>query len=267
MESKVYSPATSLLPFVRQYQLIEYKGAEQLQQCSFPRAATGIFIIFPESSYTLFHKNRKYNGTAFFSGYLLHGISARVYSACKAFITIFSELGAHYLFSIVQRNYVDKITGLDNFPGSGAEKLAGQIILSRDPARMVELMDEFLMGFIGAQSAREDFIENIIKEIDNRINHISIAELCRYFNISERMLEFRFLRTIGISPKRYIWLSRLNKVYKLLLDSTRNDIQKIVHSLGYFDQSHLINDMKKYSDFTPSYLNCLTGNILNYLTG
>ena len=69
--------------------------------------------------------------------------------------------------------------------------------------------------------------------------------------MTARSLDRSFDRLLGVSPKQYAWMERLYCVYTKFLQNPDTNVQELIYRLGYYDQSHLINDLKKYSDITP----------------
>ena len=72
-----------------------------------------------------------------------------------------------------------------------------------------------------------------------------------------RTLERVFRREIGISPKFYGRIQRLNAFIRRLR-LVQNDWSEIAFDLGYSDQAHLIRDVVQLTDYTPTNLARLT---------
>ncbi len=94
--------------------------------------------------------------------------------------------------------------------------------------------------------------ENILDFIHQNENIPSVIQLSQNFNLSYKYLERLFADYIGISPKMYLRLTRFNRV--IAAYHTRKDvtIHHLALDFGYFDQMHLIRDMKLFTGLTPS---------------
>jgi AraC-like DNA-binding protein len=71
---------------------------------------------------------------------------------------------------------------------------------------------------------------------------------------SYKTLSRLFQEVIGISPKEYVQIKRINQ--SLALFATTKDIrsQDLADQLGYYDSAHFINEFKKYTGKTPKSL-------------
>jgi AraC-like DNA-binding protein len=71
---------------------------------------------------------------------------------------------------------------------------------------------------------------------------------------SYKTLSRLFQEVIGISPKEYVQIKRINQ--SLALFATSKDIksQDLADQLGYYDSAHFINEFKKYTGKTPKNL-------------
>lgn len=91
---------------------------------------------------------------------------------------------------------------------------------------------------------------NSIYHILNNCGRTTVKEICEYSCISQRQMERLFQRDIGISVKRTANLVRYQKVWRELALHENFQIQEAVYRYGYADQSHLLNEFKKFHGVT-----------------
>ena len=70
--------------------------------------------------------------------------------------------------------------------------------------------------------------------------------------LSCRQLERRFLRDVGITPKRFCRIQRFQQVFQTIEDGA--DWVRAAVECGYYDQAHLIRDCKDFSGEAPAAL-------------
>ena len=70
--------------------------------------------------------------------------------------------------------------------------------------------------------------------------------------ISPRQLERRFKRQVGIGPKLFCRIQRFQRVFREI-ESGGNWVQAAL-ACGYYDQAHLVRDMRQFSGETPTAL-------------
>jgi AraC-like DNA-binding protein len=90
--------------------------------------------------------------------------------------------------------------------------------------------------------------------IRSDIQSIRVPRLLKRLNVSERQLERRFLRAIGVSPHHYIRILRFRKALQWMKTNQFDRLSDIAYDLNYVDQSHFIKDIKAFSGCTPKGL-------------
>ncbi len=98
-------------------------------------------------------------------------------------------------------------------------------------------------------------LENVINEIHSTNGQISIYELSRRHFTTTRQLERNFKRFIGLSPKEYSNIIRFQNALSLIKKSNQNrSLLDIAFECGYYDHSHLANEIKRKTGLPPSLL-------------
>jgi len=82
-----------------------------------------------------------------------------------------------------------------------------------------------------------------------RIAHVS--DIAADLNLSSSRFRHLFKQELGLSPKRYLKLTRLNRAKKLLENSFLR-VKEITTVLGVNDVSHFVRDYKAFYRQTPS---------------
>jgi AraC-like DNA-binding protein len=96
---------------------------------------------------------------------------------------------------------------------------------------------------------------------------VTIQQLIKYTGYTERHIERAFNENIGIGPKKFGSIVKLHSFLKLLKNKPAEDnITGICFDAGYFDQSHLIREFRKYTGITPTkYLNDTSRLAINFM--
>lgn len=82
------------------------------------------------------------------------------------------------------------------------------------------------------------------------MNVSSVSKIQQISGLTERGLERRFRREVGISPRDYLSIQRFNNI-SLLFSLKSESLLQAALSVGYYDQSHFIKYCKKYTGMTP----------------
>jgi AraC-like DNA-binding protein len=78
-----------------------------------------------------------------------------------------------------------------------------------------------------------------------------VVELARRLDVSRRQLERIFLRDLGVGPKMYARIVRLNTVLARLDEVERASVVDLALEAGYFDQAHLLRDFRLLAGRSP----------------
>lgn len=95
-----------------------------------------------------------------------------------------------------------------------------------------------------------ELIKNIMSYIETP-EHISLDDVIKHAQLSERRLQEIFREHVGVGIKWIVLRARLIQAAQLAVDLRRPNWTTIAHDLGYGDQSHFINDFKRIIGKTP----------------
>ncbi|GGG40030.1 hypothetical protein GCM10011344_46110 [Dokdonia pacifica] len=116
-------------------------------------------------------------------------------------------------------------------------------------AEMAAELDQWL--FTHYTKEREGFVVEMAQEISASCDLKTIMEATKY---SYSTLERHFKRDTGLTPKKFQSLQRYKQAIRELYTTQNADWQHYIHTYGYYDQSHFIKEIKRYTSFTPAQL-------------
>ena len=134
------------------------------------------------------------------------------------------------------------------FPLRAIEELESNLLHQSSPQARVRCVETFLMEHI-----REHTINPLIVALTQSIvrdgGQARIADLARDFALSERTLERRFRRVIGVTPKKYARRVRLQNAFRHYAQCRL--WSNTAQLAGYFDQAHLIRECHDMLGLSP----------------
>lgn len=102
---------------------------------------------------------------------------------------------------------------------------------------------------------RNGLLHSIISDIHQSNGQMSISEIAKRNFISRRWLERNFKTHIGISPKEYSNIVRFQNALSKIKNSNQDkSLSDIAFESGYYDHSHLANEIKRNTGLVPSQL-------------
>ena len=137
--------------------------------------------------------------------------------------------------------------------GSVIERLAAAAA-DRD---RVSVLEQFLAGVVRA-APRPDvsFAVNCLVRHGGAMPIDAVAALT---GVARRQLERRFHTDVGLTPKAFARLLRVNRAARLVLSGT--SLADAAAACGYFDQSHMTNDFRGLIRQSPTEWQRMAGTL------
>ncbi|MBT2561205.1 AraC family transcriptional regulator [Pedobacter sp. ISL-68] len=116
--------------------------------------------------------------------------------------------------------------------------------------------NDYLNQFFSDRIKRKNHqLQAIINDIQSASGQINVYDLSKRHFITVRQLERSFKKYIGLSPKHYCNIIRFQNALRIIRNSCENrSLLDIAVECGYYDHSHLTNDIKKNTGMAPSQI-------------
>jgi len=115
----------------------------------------------------------------------------------------------------------------------------------------VSKVEQYLIKKLDFNKQNSNVMNAVYKVLKSK-GTVNISELASFTAVSQRQLERLFLEYVGVSPKKLSGLVRYQYLWQDILFDRNFNIQDGVCKYGYTDQSHLLNDFKKYHTLSPT---------------
>ncbi|WP_343744961.1 helix-turn-helix domain-containing protein [Chitinophaga sp.] len=122
-------------------------------------------------------------------------------------------------------------------------------LLLRAGNDFIPVLDKYFLEH-NTQASRE--MLPIVDTIYRHRGCIRIGDLARAHFLTPRQLERQFLKHTGVSPKAFANIVRYQAVHRHIRTNPGSSLLQIAFDYGYYDHSHLTNDIRKYTGKAPS---------------
>lgn len=119
---------------------------------------------------------------------------------------------------------------------------------ANDPEPLWQFLRPFCSAF-----ALDAKIEKAVALLDAAEGDLRISTLAKTVGVSLRTLQPRFLASVGMTPKEYARVRRLQALLQSL-DHEEPDIAAAAARHGYSDQAHATHDLVRWTGSTPAAL-------------
>src|SRR5690606_37694197 len=148
----------------------------------------------------------------------------------------------------------DEVTGiapdLYSFFGSEGKLLEERMCTANDNEARVGIITKFLESKLDANERDLPSVHNAVRSIMDAGGQISVERLAERSGLSIRQFERKFKEVAGLTPKLYAKVIRFQAAAAHKPLGTRN-LTDIAYDCGYYDQSHFINDFRRFSGYSP----------------
>jgi len=147
-----------------------------------------------------------------------------------------------------------------------ADALVRALRAARGTTRRFAAAERWLEGRLADAPPRGATSTEAVALIRKEAGGARIDDVARALGWSRRRVERAFLRDLGIRPKVYARIVRLNSVLATLDDTERTRAVDLALDAGYFDQAHLLRDFRLLAGRTPRTGRASDGQMARHFT-
>jgi AraC-like DNA-binding protein len=260
---QIVRPSIELQPFVEEYWIQENSDISCCIRPTtvLPTNTSDLILVYGDPFVQINQGETKLLPLSYLCGQKTKPVQVAPTGKTGLIIVRFKPWGAAPFFDFSMDELTDSSVDLHLLAsGLSVRKLENQIHELTSSAERIHEIEVFLLNQL-----KMKLYDSLMVEAVHRINQmmgiLSIADLVEDLNLSRRQFHRRFTRAIGMGPKEFAKITRFQKT--LYQTKCGADWQELITTCGFYDQPHLIREMKKYSGF--SYRNIFAANPANSL--
>ncbi len=122
---------------------------------------------------------------------------------------------------------------------------------------LINIAETFAKDLIRNARKESLLIDAACEQMIHRHGNISVEWLANESCYCTKQFKRKFIERVGLPPKTYARILRLNRTYNIRNSFPDKDWAVIAAECGYFDYQHLSKDYKEFTRLTPSALHLL----------
>ncbi|HEY3705889.1 MAG TPA: helix-turn-helix domain-containing protein [Terracidiphilus sp.] len=242
--------SSKLLPFVRSFHYHQTYLASGLERIV-PNAQAHLMINLAENAFRTYDHVRPALVTRH-AGAVLAGPHAQsvvldTSQMCWLAAVEFRAGGAGHFFGMPASEASNQVVSLDVLWRKGGGTLRERLLDASSAQQRFAVVEELLLEHLDQR-----FDPAVAWAIGAVQRGMRISEIVSQLGLLPRTFERRFASRVGLTPKRFARVRRLQRVLRSIRTGPPTDWTALAIKHGYYDQSHLIHEFRELADITPA---------------
>lgn len=156
------------------------------------------------------------------------------------------------VFGLSARELHNQIVTLNEIWGSGADGFYNQLMVTPSVSERFVILENALLSRLTLYRERHYAVEFALNALMATSASVSIAHLQQEVALSPPRFIQVFRNEIGLTPKLFSRLKRFHRLLDVISMGHNVDWAELALHLGFYDQSHMINEFQKFAGISPS---------------
>ena len=188
---------------------------------------------------------------AFVAGLYEQGIKIKPTGPVHQVGIVFKPGKFRYFIKGDQKDHKGVITPLSEIYGAESDRMMDLLTESKNEGERLQLLQLFAEETLRRDIKENYFIDHCVSKIKDSQGKISLSDLAGKGKTSNRHFRRIFKDYVGLNPKLFSKMVRLQSLIKMSTESTE-DLNRLYDQLGYYDSSHLLRDFKNITGMRAS---------------
>lgn len=163
----------------------------------------------------------------------------------------FVEAGAYPFLGLPLSELQNGQAVLDAVKDKSLIELHSKLQESPSLADRIRLLEEWLIGRLSLGIEQHPLVPASVRMIREKGQALPIPQIAQELAVGQRQLERLFRSQVGMTPKQYVQLLRVESARQILRRGEETTTTTIGADLGYYDQSHFIREFSAVVGMTP----------------
>jgi AraC-like DNA-binding protein len=163
----------------------------------------------------------------------------------------FTPLGAHAFFGLPMHHLANRVLELEELFGAEAESVLEELRATKGWPARVDRFEQIIAERLKGCSEPDREIAWMLRTLARTNGRVRMRTLESELGWSPKRTIARFKEHVGLTPKTYARLLRFRHAVGAVEAADDPDWCELAYRCGFYDQAHLINEFRAFSDCSP----------------
>ncbi len=240
--------------FVKEIFVLEEQNARQCATMTF--YADGYpGVVYLQSERGILLPRKKTLSTLFLYGQMIAPYELSIQTPYLIIVFQLYPFAAKLLFDVNTKKLNDDCADISKIKGVAIENTLETLASPSEINLKTEIIANFLSKLAREKGMAEyPKIQRAIQIIQDHKGLITVNELAKRMDTTQRTLRRKFNHYIGIPPKKFAKIIQFQTSLDQISTGGFSQLTDVVYDNGYTDQSHFIRNIKKFTGKRPLQL-------------
>jgi AraC-like DNA-binding protein len=262
-EFQIKQPSALLAPYIKEYWFLAIDNAKDGAQRCVPTGYTCVAFHRGNRIYSSLHNGIQ--PSSYLCGQSLRYSDLTYSGNLNWILIIFKPAGAKAFFKIPMHEVREQNISLELLDDIQILELEKRLTDTYDNNICIKWIEDFLIKRIYcSDNYNFNRLETVINAINN--DESDINTLAQISCLGYKQFKRLFTEHTGLNPKEFLQINRFQKALHIMQMHPNINLNKLAYDCGYYDKSHLIKEIKRFTGYTPNEYISATEPYSEYLS-
>ncbi len=165
---------------------------------------------------------------------------------------VFYPAGASLFYNIPMLHLQNQHIDISNLDPTNAKYICEQLAEEPDDKQKIAIIEKYLLRNLSEKNSYNNLrISTALEKAARCGGNVPIDKLANIACLSYKQFDRIFSDLVGLHPKQFMKVIRLQNVFRLLSNSPQKNLLDIAFLAGYYDQAHFTKEFKQFTGYTP----------------
>jgi len=164
----------------------------------------------------------------------------------------FTPLGYYHFFRFPLKEYILEEDVLSEAFGSSSLYFFESVFDEPHIQKRGSLIEKYLYKKL--IDFDDPFLKTALCQLQESKGNLSLKDLTATLNCSEKKLQRVFKQQLDVMPKDYVQILKFREALHFLGSDNINTLTEVAYEAGYYDQSHFIRNINRFTGKKPGEL-------------